>query len=118
MLRRKSGRSAQQARLRVGDELDRDARHHLRVAALEAEALAEARLRQNVAQLEAEPAGQDHRARAVRQGIVSDEAAERMAEAVDGRRAQAVLAGDAAFPDGAVVERLGLALFERRDGLV
>src|SRR5687768_3425278 len=110
MLVREGGGGAVESRLRMRDQLDRNARHHLRIAPLEPEPLAERRVRQHLAQLEAEPAGEHDRARPVGERIVADEAAERMAEAVDGRGAKAVLAGDAALPDRAVVELLDLAL--------
>ena len=58
---------AEQARLRTGDELDGDARHHVLEPALGDEALVEAGTDQFVLDAQAEPAGDHHRLGAMRQ---------------------------------------------------
>src|SRR5690606_13252982 len=114
MLRGKRRRRAVEARLGVDDQLDRDARHHLRVTSLEAEPVPEARAREDLAQPEPEPAGEHDSARPVRQRVIADETAERGAEMIHRGGCEAVLAGAAAPPDRAIVERLRGPLLPRR----
>ena len=118
MLQREGGGGAVEAWLRMDDQLHRYSRHHLRVTSLEAKSLPESGARQDLAQPEAQPAREHHRAGAVGKREVSDQAPERMAEAVDRGGGEAILARNAPIPDRPVVERLGRAVLPGGERLV
>src|SRR5690606_605146 len=106
------------ARLRMNDQLDRDSSHHLGIASLEPESFAKARSRQQFAKPETESARQDHRACAVSQRKVPDEASEGMAKPVDCGGGKRVFATEPALPDRLIIERFRDAVFSRRDRLI
>src|SRR3546814_8007288 len=84
------GGGAEQTRLRMGDELDRDRGHEIFEPPLGNKAFGKARPHQMVPNPEAEPARDHHPARALREREVARDAAERQAKAIDGGGSEAV----------------------------
>src|SRR3546814_18335999 len=103
MLFRSGG--AEQTRLRMGDELDRDRGHEIFEPPLGNKAFGKARPHQMVPNPEAEPARDHHPARALREREVARDAAERQAKAIDGGGSAAVFLLHAARPDRHILPR-------------
>src|SRR3546814_1072373 len=91
MLAREGRGGAEQARLLMGNQLDRDGGHEILEAPLGDEAFGKARPHQMVADPKTEPARDHHAACSLRQCEVARDAAERQAEAFDRSRGQTVL---------------------------
>src|SRR3546814_5077717 len=73
---RERRRRAEQPRLRVGDQLDRDRRHEILEPSLRHEAFGKARADQMLADAQPQPAGDHHPARPLRQRQVARDAAQ------------------------------------------
>lgn len=85
------GSRAEQAGLRVGYQANGQRRHEIGEAAFRPEARSEAGCKQSVADSQAKAAGDDHARRALHQGNIARDRAERKTEAVDRGGGEAIL---------------------------